>query len=61
MTKYAHSSTFISLVGDKSRKLSLGDRLLVWIKNNQQRRADREISRVHARFGIDHQWHLPMR
>ena len=48
MTEYALSTFELD---DKPRKLSLGRRLLLWIETNQQRRADREISRVRGRFG----------
>ena len=39
MTDYALSAY-------KPRELSLGHRLLLWIEKSQQRKADREISRV---------------
>ena len=55
MTEYALSRFELDQslsTGDMPLKLSLGRRLLLWIETNQQRKADREISRTCSRLGI---------
>jgi len=52
MTEYAISAFETAqflFAGDKSRKPSMGRRVIEWIETNQQRRADREIARIVGR------------
>jgi hypothetical protein len=58
MTDYALSAFEPMCAGDKSRKLSLGHRLLLWIEARQRHKADRELSRVFAKSTINPEWRL---